>query len=166
MWSALKEHFKEFPAQEKVAALMLQYGLSVKKGKVYCENIEIPALRIARALGVDRRVVNASVQTIEKTAELKKVFENLHPAAYFKDVAEKMGWSVVEIVPDDASGTGILAGVSKIIADAGISIRQAVSDDPEFAEDARLLVICERQVPSSLIQKLRKSKGVKGVTIY
>lgn len=166
MWSALKKYFKEYPAQEKVARLMLLYGLSVKKRKVYCEEIEIPALRIARALGIDRRAVTAAVSTIEKNDELRVMYENLHPAAFFKDVAPRFGRSVVEIVPEDAATTGILAGVARIIADAGISIRQAITEDPEYSEDARLFVICEEHVPSSLIPRLKNSRGVKKVVVY
>ena len=166
MWRAIKKHFSEFPAQEKVAKLLLYHGLSVRNGKVFCENIEVPALRIARALEIDRRAVNATVKTISSKKELKQVYENLHPVAFFKDVARALGYGVVEIIPINPAKTGILAGVSKVIADAKISIRQAITEDPEFSEDARLFVICEREIPPQLIAKIKRVKGVKSVVIY
>lgn len=166
MWSAIKKYFSYYPAQEKVAKLLLQYGLSVKKGGIYCENIEVPALRIARALGVDRRAVTITVETISINKELREFFEELHPVPFFRDIAKIMGWGVVEIVPEDPAMTGILAQVSKIIADAGISIRQAISEDPEFSEEATLTIICEKDVPAILIPKIRKATGVKKVVIH
>ncbi len=166
MWRAIKKYFSDYPAQEKVAKLLLQQGLSVRNGKVFCENIEVPALRIARALEIDRRAVNATAKTISSKKELKEVYENLHPVAFFKDVARALGYGVVEIIPTDPAKTGILAGVSKVISDSRISIRQAITEDPEFSEDARLFVICEREIPAALIKKIKKVRGVKSVVIY
>ena len=84
MWSAIKKYFSDYPAQEKVAKLLLKYGLRVKDSRIYCEDIEVPALRIARTLDIDRRVVNATATTITKNEELRKFFENLHPIPFFK----------------------------------------------------------------------------------
>ena len=166
MWSAIKKYFSNYPAQEKVAKLLLRYGLSVKKGGIYCENIEIPAFRISRALGIDIRVVNVTIETILRIKELREFFEELHPVPFFRDIAKIRGWGVVEIVPEDPSMPGILAKVSMIIADEGISIRQAITEDPEFSEEATLTIICEREIPANLIPKIRNVKGVSKVVIY
>ena len=145
---------------------MLKYGLRVDEGKIYCEDIEIPALRIARTLEIDRRVVNATANTITNNEELNRFFENLHPIPFFRDIALEMGWGVVEIVPKNAAQTGILASVSKVIADAGISIRQAISEDPELSEAATLTIICEKEIPAELIPRIKKISGVKKVIIH
>jgi len=50
---------------------LLSYGLCIKDGKIYCGNIELSFSKIARAIGVDRRVVMNTVETIEKNKELK-----------------------------------------------------------------------------------------------
>lgn len=166
MWNAIKKYFEEFPAQEKVAKALLRNGLSVRGGKIFCGEIEVQPLKIARALGIDRRVVNATARTIEKKQELSEVFEKLSPVPFFRDIAPAMKWGVVEIIPTDPAKTGILAGVARAIADSRISIRQAITEDPEFSEDAKLFVICDRQVPAGLIAKIRKVPGVKKVVIY
>jgi len=165
MWSAIKQHFSRYPAQEKVARLLLRLGLSVKNSNILCGEIKVPEIRISRALGIDRRAIKATIKTIEETAELRKVFENIQPTAFFKNVAPVMGWGLVEIHVEDPSATGILAGVSKIIADEGISIRQAVSEDPELAEDATLLIITEQAIPSKLIPRMKAVRGVKSVVV-
>ena len=165
MWSAIKKFFFSYPAQEKVAKLILKYGLSVKNGKIYCEDIEIPSIRISKSLGVDRRVITSTIETISKNKELKEFFQELHPVPFFRDIAKIRDWGVVEIVPADPSMTGILANVSKIIADSGISIRQAITEDPEFSEEATLIIICEKEIPASIIPKIRKVEGVTKVII-
>jgi predicted regulator of amino acid metabolism with ACT domain len=166
MWSAIKKYFSNYPAQEKVAKLLLRYGLSVKRGGIYCEDIEIPAFRISRALGIDRRVVNTTIDTISTIKELREFFEELRPIPFFRDIAKIRSWGVVEIVPEDPSMPGILAKVSKIIAEADISIRQAITEDPEFSDEATLTIICEREIPANLIPKIRNIKGVTKVVIY
>ncbi|HEC95286.1 MAG TPA: hypothetical protein ENI45_04900 [Thermoplasmatales archaeon] len=97
---------------------------------------------------------------------MKKVFTNLIPTCHLKDVAPKMNWGVVEIIPVDPSMPGILAEVSKMIADQNISIRQAIVDDFEFYEEPRLFIVTEKQLPPLLIPKIRKARGVKAVLIY
>jgi hypothetical protein len=77
-----------------------------------------------------------------------------------------MNWGVIEIIPKDPSMPGILADVAKEVADATISIRQAIVDDFEFSEEPRLFIVTEKQVPGLLIPKIRKIKGVKAVVIY
>ena len=166
MWSAIKKYFSNYPAQEKVAKLLLRYGLSVKRGGIYCENIEVPSLRISRALGIDRRVVNVTIETILRIKELREFFAELHPVPFFRDIVKIRDWGVVEIVPEDPSMPGILAKVSMIIANAGISVRQAITEDPEFSEEATLTIICEREIPANLIPKIRNVKGVSKVVIY
>jgi len=166
MWMAFKKYFSEYPAQEKVAKLFLRYGLSVRNGTIYCGDIEQSALGIARVLGIDRRVVNAAIETITNEKELADFFEKLHPVPFFRDTSKIMGWGTIEIIPDDPSMTGILARVSTIIANEGISIRQAITEDPELSEEATLTIICEKEIPAKLIPKIRKARGVNRVVIY
>lgn len=51
---------------------MLSYGLRIKDGKIYCGSIELSFSKIARAIGVDRRAVMSTVETIEKRKKLGK----------------------------------------------------------------------------------------------
>jgi len=85
---------------------------------------------------------------------------------HLKDVAPDMKWGVIEIIPEDPSIPGILAGVANIVADAKLSIRQAIVDDFELSEEPRLYIVVEKQVPGILIPKIRNVKGVKAVVIY
>ena len=165
MWAAIKKHFCMYPAQEKVARLLLRQGLSVKDKKIYSGEIEIPAIRIARALDIDRRAVGATIETISRKAELRKVYSSLCPVAYLKPTAQKMGWSVIQIIPTDPSLPGILAGVANIISKEGVQIRQAITEDPELAEEATMTLITEKPIPSGILPRLKRVKGVKSILL-
>ncbi len=165
MWAKLKPYFKGFPAQEKIAQLMVNYGLRVKDDRVYAGEIELTDSAVARAAGVDRRVVTATVETIRKTPILAEFFGKLWPVCHLGNVAPLMGWGAIEILPTNASKPGILAGTSSIIAEAGISVRQVIVDDPEVFEDPRAMLITEKPVPDRLLPKLRNLDGVRGVVL-
>ncbi|MCA1814514.1 MAG: hypothetical protein LC624_11290, partial [Halobacteriales archaeon] len=128
MWHLLTKYFQRYPAQSRVAQMLLRYGLAVREDGVYCDTIAIPDTSIARAAQVDRRVISAAIETIQREPELQKVFSKLTPTCHLKDAAPTMGWGVLEIVPNDAQGVGILADVATIISKRNISIRQAIVD--------------------------------------
>src|SRR2546425_888115 len=52
MWAKLKPQFKGFPAQERIAQLMVTYGLRAKDGAVFVGEIELADSAIARAARV------------------------------------------------------------------------------------------------------------------
>ena len=166
MWDKISRHFTKYPAQNRVAQLMFEHGLTVKDGTVFSGPISITDTALAKAANTDRRTVLATIATVEEEEELRIIFTKLHSTCSFKEVAPYMGWGVIEIIPEDVSTVGILAGLSRIIADAGISVRQAIVDDPDMHSDPRAFVITERPIPGALLPKIKEIKGVKGVVIY
>lgn len=166
MWRLLSEYFGRYPSQGKVARLLLSLGLSVKDGKVHCDGVEIADMALARAAGVDRRIVRAAIDTIEAEKELREVYEALHSTAMLRDVAPVLGWSCIEIIPMDAHSSGILAGVMGVIAEGGISVRQALVDDPLLMEEPRLYIITESPVPPEMIPRIKQCRGVKGILLH
>ena len=167
MWTEIIKKFSHFPAQEKVIRLLLERGFQINsEGKVVSGAIEIPHTQIANEIGVDRRVVNATTNVILGDEKLKKVFQNLHSITFLKDVAPLLGLSVMIIIPQDAQKTGILGDVASLIAKQGISIRQAVTDDPYFTEDPKLTIITNARASGDLINALMTLPSVKSVTVY
>ena len=73
---------------------------------------------------------------------------------------------VVEISVVDAKAHGILANSANILTDGGLSIRQAIVDDPELSPEPKLTLIVERKIPGNLIAELLKIKGVDKVSVY
>jgi uncharacterized protein len=166
MWQVLIDHFRRYPAQERVVRLMIDHGLRIHEGTICAGTIEISDTAIGRAADVDRRIVRSTVETILGDARLSRVFTRLAPTLHLKDVAPDLGCGVIEVSVADARQPGILAGVSRLISDAGISIRQAIVEDPDFTENPKLVVVTEARVPGSLIPQLQDVPGVKGVTVY
>ncbi|MDH5816094.1 MAG: amino acid-binding protein [Candidatus Nezhaarchaeota archaeon] len=166
MWKNIVKKFEESPAKLKVVRLLVENGLRIgENGKIYCGDIEIPDMKIARVLNVDRRVVRETVKYIMKDEVLRKVFTMLRPAgALLRDVATLFGYGVLEIRADP-SAIGIIAGVSQALAKASISIRQIHAEDPDLNPDPKLIVITEKPVPGEVIQEILKVPNVKSVTI-
>jgi predicted regulator of amino acid metabolism with ACT domain len=166
MWTKVEHYFKDIPLIKKVAALFLMYGLSIKDNeKVYCNEVEISYTSIARAVGVDRRVVKETVRMILKNEELSSVFKNLSSVAFYNEVAKRMHFGVVEIYAE-ASTIGIVAKVSAMISQENISIRQIVADDPTLFPEPKLTIITEKKVPGELLDHFLNVEGVKRVSIY
>lgn len=165
MWDLLTRYFQRFPAQSRVAQTLLSQGLSVREDGVYSGDVAISDTALARACKVDRRIISATVDTIREEPELWQVYSRLQPTCLLKDAAPVMRWGVIEIVPSDAHEPGILSHVANVVSRRGISIRQAIVDDPDLVEEPRLYVITESPVPMEVIAEIREGKGIKSVVI-
>jgi len=141
--------------------------LAVRDQKIYLNEIEIPPVRVARAAGVDRRTVIETLKAVGSDRELRLIFEDIRSAGHsLKEIAKHLNLGVVEITPVDARTPGILAGSAMILAKNGLSIRQAIVDDPELSPEPKLTLIVEKKIPGELIPELLNVKGVAKVSVY
>lgn len=162
----IDECFEGYYVQKKITYLLLKYGLKIKGDKIYCGPIEQSNSKLARAISVDYRAVTDTIKKIKKEPELKEFFSSIEPTPNLKNTASKVGWGVIEIIPENPHLPGIFAGVSKIIADEEISIRQAIGEDYELTENPRFIVVTESPIPDRLISKIKQVDGIRGITIY
>jgi predicted regulator of amino acid metabolism with ACT domain len=147
--------------------VLIENGLAVRNWKIYLNEIEIPPVRVARAAGVDRRTVVETLKAIGSNRELRLIFEDIRSAGHsLREIAKHLNLGVVEITPLDAKTPGILAGSAMILAKNGLSIRQAIVDDPELSPEPKLTLIVEKKIPGELIPELLNVKGVAKVSIY
>ena len=167
MWNNIKKHFEGYPERLKVARALVENGLSARNCKIFLNQIEIPPVRIARAAGVDRRTVCETLNMIRDEPELELVFGALRPAGHsLKEIAKHLGLGVVEITPVDARTSGILANSAMIISKSGLSIRQAIVDDPELSPEPKLALIVDKKIPGEIIPELLGIKGIAKVSVY
>lgn len=166
LWKNINTFFKGSPSKLKVAKLLIEIGLRIDhEGKIYCDEIEIPATKIASAVKVDRRVVKETAKAILQTRELRRLFMHLRPAGpLLRDIAQYLGYGVVEIRAKPEY-IGIIAEASTLIAKEGISIRQILAEDAEIYPDPKLTLITEKPIPGELLQKFLKIPTVTRVTI-
>ncbi len=167
MWNKVAEYLKDYPERLAVAKILIKNGLTVRNGRIYCDEIVISTLGVSRAAGVDRRTVTQTIKMIRGDPELNAIFKNIRPAgASLREIARYLNLGVVEITPVDARMPGILARSASLIAEQNISIRQAIVDDPELTPEPRLTLIAERKIPGELIPQLLKINGVSRVSVY
>jgi hypothetical protein len=167
MWDKIKHKFEKYPARMDVARKIVELGLHVEEnGKIFCGNVEISDMALARASEVDRRTIKATVDVILSDEQLANIFENILPAGtLLKNVAKNLGFGVVEIEAN-AENPGIIATATELITREGISIRQAHAGDPELEENPLLTIITEKPIPGHLYNQFLDITGIKRVSIY
>jgi len=79
------------------------------------------------------------------------------------DLAPVLDLTVLTIEVTAAGESGIVAEVTGILADRGISIRQVLSEDPEFTDDPKLYVITDAELPGDLLVEIRELDYVRRV---
>ncbi len=167
MWSQIKDFFKDFPAQQRVARILFERGFQIREdGKVVSGKIEIPHTQIAKEAGVERRAVDSTVQTILSIEDLKRIYMNLKQVCSLEEVAREFNLSVIVFVPKNASERGIIANVTRIISENGLNIRQALAEDPSISIQPRLTLILEGNISSQLIDEIRRLPGTRSITVY
>jgi len=156
--------FEDSPSQQAVIRFLLERGFSVNdEGRVVSGGIEIPDTGIAREIGVDRRVVDSTTDAILADDELRRVFQNISAVPSLMELAPVLDLAVLTVWVEDESESGIVAEVTALIADRGISIRQIISEDPEFAADPKLYVVTDESLPGDLLVEIRRLPFVRKV---
>ena len=158
--------FEDSPSQQAVVRLLLERGFSVNEdGRVVSGGIEIPNTGIAREIGVDRRVVDATTDAILDDPELEPIFRNITAIPSLMDLAPVLDMTVLTVSVADPEASGIVAAVTGLVADHDLSIRQTISEDPEFTDDPVLYVITEDDLPGSLINEIRNLEFVRRIEL-
>jgi hypothetical protein len=166
MFDEIMRKFEGSPSQQAVIRLLLERGFSVNDdGRVVSGGIEIPNTGIAREIGVDRRVVDSTTDAILADPELRRIFQNISSIPSLMDLAPVLDLTVLTVEVDDADAPGIVAAVTSLIAERDISIRQTISEDPEFTDDPKLYVITDGDLPGDLLTELSNLAFVRRVSI-
>ena len=156
MFDDIIEKFAGSPGQQAVIRLLLERGFSVNDdGRVVSGGIEIPDTGIAREVGVDRRVVDSTTDAILEDPELRPIFRNISSIPSLMDLAPVLDLDLLTVWVEDETESGIVAEVTGLLADRGISIRQVISEDPEFATDPKLYVITDEALAGDLLVEIR-----------
>ena len=165
-FEAIMEKFADSPSQQAVIRLVLERGFSVNDdGRVVSGGIEIPNTGIAREVGVDRRVVDATTGAILADDQLRRIFQNISAIPSLMDLAPVLDLTALAITVRDAEESGIVATVTGAIADRGISIRQTISEDPEFTDEPKLYVITDGEIPGDLLTEIRAMEFVHKIEL-
>lgn len=166
MFDEIMGKFADSPGQRAVVRLLLERGFSVDDdGRVVSGGIGIPDTGIAREVGVDRRVVDATTDAILDDPDLERIFRNISAIPSLMDLAPVLDLTVLTVRVAAADEPGIVAKVTSLIADRGISIRQTISEDPEFTDDPKLYVVTDKPLPGDLLNELTSLSFVRKVEL-
>ncbi|SDR43548.1 amino acid-binding protein [Natronobacterium texcoconense] len=166
MFDEIMEKFEGSPSQQAVIRLLLERGFSVNDdGRVVSGGIEIPNTGIAREIDVDRRVVDSTTDVILEDPELRRIFQNISQVPSLMDLAPVLDLTVLSIAVDDPEQEGIVAGITGTLADNGVSIRQTISEDPEFTDEPRLYLVTDEDLPGDVITELRDLEFVRKIEL-
>jgi predicted regulator of amino acid metabolism with ACT domain len=165
VFDEIMEKFEGSPSQQAVVRLLLERGFSINdEGRVVSGGIEIPNTGIAREIGVDRRVVDSTTEALLEDDELRDIFQNISAVPSLMDLAPVLDFTVVRVRPTDADAAGIVARVTDLVAEEGMSIRQVLSDDPEFADEPMLYVILDTEPSGDLLKRIHDLPHVREVS--
>lgn len=165
MFKTIEKHFRRSSAGRLVAESFLRHGISVNSnGGIFCGPYEMAPAKIARGLGMDRRVVIAVARQISSHEDLRSIFSKLQPRAFIGDGARKLGFGSIEISADPHAA-GIVSQVTALLASSKITIRQIIADDPELFPEPKLNIVVDGKLPSRVLGKLRKLPFAEKITI-
>ena len=166
MFDEIMRKFEGSPSQQAVIRLLLERGFSVNDdGRVVSGSIEIPNTQIAREIDVDRRVVDSTTDAILADEQLRRIFQNISSIPSLMDLAPVLDLTVLTVDVTDADEPGIVAQVTTLLAENGISIRQTISEDPEFTDEPQLYLVTDEDVPGDVLNDLTNLDFVRKIEL-
>lgn len=164
MLPILEEYFKNYPARKKVAEAMFQYGLSVKEGKIYLGEMEVPISVVARFSNVNRKIVYHTIDYIQGEYPLKSIFSRIMPCVSLHELAPMMGWEVLELrLPEGMFGC-VLKDVLEVLAGDTCCIRQLTGSE-YIGQQGIVRIIVEGSIPIPAIDKVRHMEEIEEITL-
>jgi len=165
MHKELEKFFEGQRARRIVAEAMLRYGLRVgTQGKIYCHKIEIAPAKMARALGVDRRVVIETANEIADNDFLFEIFHSLEPRSNIARAAKAMNCDVIEIHANPRRA-GIVSAITSILSKNKITIRQIIADDADMYPNPVLTIMVDGKLSGNVIEKIRRLKHAEQIIL-
>ncbi|QQG49189.1 MAG: hypothetical protein HY247_02440 [archaeon] len=166
MWPNIRKQFARQVVRPDVVRKMIECGMRVTEElKIYVGDVELDYSSVARAVGVDRRVVKQTVDQICKNRYLYSIFSRTRPlGTSLVDLVSQLGYTAL-VVEADPRSPGVMAGVAAILARHGMVVRQALADDPDMVQDAKMTLVVEGQLSGETIEEVSSLKAVKSIKI-
>ncbi len=165
MMLVLEAYFKNYPARRKVAEFLFENGLSVKNGKIYLRDVEVPISELARIIGVNRKIVYHTIDYIEKTYPLKLIFEKLNPLPSLIDVAPLMGWEVLEIELDKDKYLRGFSDVLRLLYENDVRVMEVFSRNLR-EESTKLYIVIDGTLPVEVFVRIKEMEGFRKLILH
>ncbi len=166
VWPSIKKQFSRQIVRTDIVKKMIECGMRVSDDlEIYVDDVEVDYSALARAVGVDRRVVKQTVEQICGNRFLYSIFSKTLPlGASLVNVVAQLGYTAI-VVEADPKSPGIMASVAAILSRHGMVVRQALADDPDMVPDAKMTLVLEGQLTGKAMEELNTLKTVKSIKI-
>jgi predicted regulator of amino acid metabolism with ACT domain len=166
MWPNIRKQFERQVVRPEIVRKMIECGMRVSDDeKIYVDDVEVDYSAVARAVGVDRRVVKQTVQQIRGNRYLYSLFSKTKPlGTSLVSFVTQLGYTAI-IIEADPKSPGIMAGVAEILSRHGMVVRQAVAEDPEMVPEAKMTLVVEGQLTGQAMEELHGLKVVRSIKI-
>ena len=165
MMLILEAYFKNYPARRKVAEFLFENGLSVRNGKIYLRDVEVPISELSRVIGVNRKIIYHTIEYIEKTYPLKLIFERLIPLPSLVEVAPIMGWEVLEIELEKDLYSQAISTVLQILSTNSVPIMEIFSRNLR-QEESKAYIVIDGTLPVDVFVKIKDIPGFKKLILH
>ena len=166
MWPSIRKQFERQVVRPEIVRKMIECGMRVSDDeKIFVDDVEVDYMAVARAVGVDRRVVKSTAHQIRHNRYLYSLFSKTRPlGTSLVDVVFHLGYTAV-IIEADPTSPGVMAGVAEILSRHGMVVRQAVAEDPEMVPDAKMTLVVAGQLTGQAMEELHQLKVVRSIKI-
>jgi predicted regulator of amino acid metabolism with ACT domain len=166
VWPRVKEQFSRQIVRSDIVRKMIECGMRVSDDdKIFVDDVEVDYSAVARAVDVDRRVVKQTVEQIRGNRYLYSIFSKTKPlGTSLVDLVSLLGYSAL-IIEADPKSPGVMAEVAEILARHGMVVRQALADDPDMVQDAKMTLVVEGELTGRALEELNGLKLVRSMKI-
>ena len=166
VWPTIRNQFLRQKVRSNIVKKMIECGMRVTPNlKIYIGDVEVDYSAVARAVGVDRRVVKQTIEQIKGNEFLYSIFSRTMPlGSSLVNVVSRLGYSAI-VVEADPRSPGVMSSVSAILSRHGMVVRQALADDPDMVPDAKMTLVVEGQPDGEAIEELSRLGNVRSIKI-
>jgi len=166
MWPSIRKQFDRQVARPEVVRKMIECGMRVSDDeKIYVDDVEVDYTAMARAVGVDRRVVKQTAQQIHRNRYLYSLFSMTKPlGTSLVSLVSQLGYTAI-VIEADPKSAGVMAGVAEILSRNRMVVRQAVAEDPELVPEAKMTLVIEGHLTGEAIEELNNLRVIRSIKI-
>jgi predicted regulator of amino acid metabolism with ACT domain len=166
MWANVRRQFERQVVRPEIVRKMIECGMRVSEDeKIYVDDVEVDYTAVAKALDVDRRVVKQTAQQIRRNRYLFSLFSRTKPlGTSLVDVVTQLGYTAI-VIEADPKSPGVMAAVAEILSRHGMVVRQAVAEDPEMVQDAKMTLVVAGLLTGQAMEELNGLGMVRSIKI-
>lgn len=149
----LEEYFKDYPTRLKIIEGLYKRGISIRNGRFYVEDLEIPVSEIAKAFNVNRRTVYETVKAIEDTSAVREIMASIRPRIDRLTMSQKLGNQIFLMTPRIGCFGSLLSRTFDILGNHACNLVEVEGCNVNKKEYG-IRLIFQRPVSKTIVEQL------------